>query len=265
MRQLIVVALSVVVVTTYCVAQDFSPTPVVFKPDNLVEFKMNLPITHLDVNNYVPSSRGIYAGQAITFHFFNRNSPWTDPSVFMRVRWDADLDSRNGVAWSDWFEDNNEDAFATVRKTFAQPGSYTIVFEIEFYLSDGSQAYSRQKEYALTVVPMPTAVYQDSHNNKLFYWVGQDAVCNKPVFVVEGFDPDNSNTAAVNYGLGFDVIELGRSQGYDVYILEFADGGADMDVSRDVFLGGCRFLHGQLQGADAALQIVGMSMGGTVA
>ena len=81
--------------------QDFSHAPVPFTPDNLVEFKMNLPITHLDINNYLPSIRGIYARQNTTFRFYNRNIPWTDPSLFMRLRWDSDLDASNGVTWTD--------------------------------------------------------------------------------------------------------------------------------------------------------------------
>jgi len=90
--------------------------------------------------------------------------------------------------------DQNENAYATVTKTFWTAGRYTITFEIEFYTSDGAQAYSRQKQYDITVVPVPTAVYQDSHNNQIFYWVGSDGVFDKPALAAEGYDPDNSNT-----------------------------------------------------------------------
>ena len=45
-------------------AQLFDSHPVSFNPSNEIAFKMNLPITHLDINNYVPSTRGVYAGRS---------------------------------------------------------------------------------------------------------------------------------------------------------------------------------------------------------
>src|ERR1041384_7007905 len=56
-------------------AQNFDPTPIPFAPSNVIAFKMNLPITHLDINNYVPSTRGVYAGRVATFKFYNRDNP----------------------------------------------------------------------------------------------------------------------------------------------------------------------------------------------
>ena len=244
-------------------AQNFDPAP--FTPANEVVFKMNLPITHLDINNYVSSTRGVYAGRSATFRFYNRNHPWTALNLFMRIRWDSDLDASNGVTWSNWFQDQAEDAFATATKTYSTSGRYTIAFEIELYTTNGAQSYRRRKQYDITVVPAPTALYQDSHSNQLHYWAGSDGVLNKPVLLVEGFDPDNSNTPAINYGLGFDLIEMARRQGYDVFIMEWANGGADMTANRDVFLGACQFLHRQLGGTEAAIQVVGISMGGVIA
>ena len=246
-------------------AQNFDPTPIPFAPSNVIAFKMNLPITHLDINNYVPSTRGVYAGRVATFKFYNRDYPWTAANLFMRIRWDADLDASNGVIWSDWFQDQTENAFATVTKTYSTSGRYTITFEIELYTSDGSQSYRRQKQYDITVVPLPTLVYHDDRGNQLFYWVGTDNALTKPVLAVEGFDPDNSNTAAISYGLGFDLVDVARSQGYDLFILDWADGGADMLLNKDVFLGACQFLHRQLGNTEAAVQVVGISMGGVVA
>lgn len=260
----------VIMLLSFCAApgvraQNFDPAPVPFAPANQLAFKMNLPITHLDINNYVASTRGVYAGRSATFKFYNRDYPWTSPNLFMRIRWDSDLDASNGVTWSGWFQDQSEDAFATTTKTYSRPGRYTITFEIEFYTSDGVQSYRRQKQYDVTVVPVPTAVFQDSYGNQLFYWIGSDGILNKPVLVAEGFDPDNSDTPAINYGLGFDLVELARSQGYDVFIMEWANGGADMIRNRDVFLSACQFLHRQLGATEAAIQVVGMSMGGVVA
>jgi lipase (class 2) len=246
-------------------SQDFSSTPVEFRPANEIVFKITLPFIHLDISEYAPSTRGVYIDRATAFKFYNRNYPWTEPSLFMRVRWDSDLDASNGVTWSPWFEDNEEGHFYTVEKYYTAPGRYTITVEIEMYTSDGQQSYSRQKQYDIVVAPLPTTVYQDSHNNQLFYWSGNDGVLNRPAFLVEGFDPDNSNPPVINYQLGFNVIELARSQGYDVFIMEWADGGADLSINKDVFLGACQFIHRLLGSTEAAVQVVGISMAGPIA
>ncbi len=252
-------------ITNLSLAQDFNPVAVSFTPSNIVEFKMNLPIVHLNINSYMPSTRGVYAGQPVTFKLFNRNYPWTNTALFMRVRWDNDFDASNGVTWSNWFQDQNENAYSIQQKTYSVPGRYTITFEIEFFLSNGSQAYSRQKQYDIVVAPQPTNVYQDSHNNKLFYWVGNDGVLNKPGLLLEGFDPDNGTSPEENYMLGYDLIDVARNQGYDLFIMEWADGGADLAINKDVFLGACQFIHNKLSGLEAAVQVVGLSMGGTIA
>ncbi len=246
-------------------AQSFGSNPVAFSPDILVEFKMNLPISHLDINDYAPSTRGVYVGQNVTFRFYGRNAPWTNPGLFMRVRWDDDMDASNGVTWSDWFEDEHENAFATVVKNFSKPGIYTLTFEIEFFETQGQQVYSRQKQYDITAVPVPTSVFQDGRGNRLFFWVGSDLRLDRPTFLVEGFDPDSSNTPAVNYSVGFDLIEEARSRGFDVFIMDWANGGGDIVSNKDVFLGACKFIHDQLHGKEAAIQVVGVSMGGVIA
>ncbi|MFN0159382.1 MAG: FlgD immunoglobulin-like domain containing protein [Bacteroidota bacterium] len=182
----------------------------------------------------------------------------------MNIRWDTDLNASNGISWSNWETDQSSGYFRDVSANFVAPGKYTVTFEVKLSNSLG-QSYYRQKRYDLYVAPMPTAVYRDLNNNKLFYFVGADNVYNKPTFLVEGFDPDNANLPQVNYALGFDLIEQARSQGYDIFIMEWADGGADLASNKEVFLGACKFLHSKLGTTEAAIQVVGISMGGAVA
>ncbi len=244
--------------------QDFYSTPVSFTPSP-VDFKISQPLAHLDLVNYEASTRGLYAGNPTEFRLHLRHIQWTNWGVFMKVRWDEDLDASNGYQWSQWEDNNSAGYFRTVYKTYSTPGKYTVAFEIRFHNTNGSQTYSRIKEYEVFVAPMPTYVYQDGVGNKLFYFQGADHTYDRPVFLVEGFDPENGNTPAMSYSLGADVINLARSQGYDVFIMEFANGGIDLFQNKDVFLSACRFLRSLLGTTEAAIQVVGVSMGGTIA
>lgn len=263
MKNFLSILLTLSVSANRLLGQNFDPNPITFAPSNLIEFKLNYPITHLDVNNYVPSTRGVYANRNVAFHFFNRPSDWPTTNLFVEVRWDNDFDASNGITWSDWYQDENYGHYASVNWTYSTPGKYLLTFELRFFNSAG-QSYSRQKEIEIYVAPFPTAVYKDQSNNGLYYWVGDDQVFDKPALLVEGFDPTNSTSAADNYVLGFDLIQLARSQGYDILILDWADGGADLTSNKDVFLGACQFLHTKLGNTEGALQVVGISMGGTV-
>lgn len=248
-------------------SQDFDPTPVRFVPVNTVEFKLNQPIVHLDVNNYVPSIRAVSVGQPVEFRFFTRQRDWTRPSdVFLSVRWDKDLDAGNGLDWSGWETDQTLGHYAPVGRTFTAAGKYTVTFELKLHNILG-QEYTRQKQYDIYAVPVPTAVYADrsTPSNHLYYWAGVDGVCDKPCLLAEGFDPMNTVTPGLNYALGFDLIQKVRSKGHDVFIMEWGDGGAPIESNGGVLLGAARFIHSMLNGREAAVQLVGVSMGGLVA
>ncbi|MGA9115477.1 MAG: FlgD immunoglobulin-like domain containing protein [Bacteroidota bacterium] len=245
-------------------AQDFDAGPVPYTPGNLVEYKLDQPISHLDVNNYKPSTTAVFAGFPSVFRLHLRHQEWSNGGVFMQMRWDQDLDESNGIQWSDWEGNSTVGYFRTVEALFPAPGRRVLRFELRLSNSAG-QNYSRQKRSEITVAPPPALVYGDSRNNRLFFFPGADAVLDRPILMVEGFDPDNSNTPEVNYALGFDLIEEARAAGYDVFIIEFASGGVDLKENRDVFLGACRFIRSLIQGREGAVQVVGISMGGTIA
>lgn len=245
-------------------AQNFNSTPVTFIPP-IIEFKLGQPLVHLDLINYNPSTRGAYAGYPTTIRLFLRDEQWSNWGVFFEIRWDEDFDASNGIQWSIWETNNDGGYYRTAMKVFPAPGKYTATFELKLINSNGSQAYSRQKQYELYVAPMPTFLYTDQDGNKLFFLSGYDNIYDKPTFLVEGFDPDNGNTPAINYSLGADLIELARNSGYDIFIMEYSNGGLNLATNREVFLGACRFLHSLLGTTEAAVQVVGISMGGTIA
>jgi hypothetical protein len=180
--------------------------------------------------------------------------------VFLHIRWD--MDASDGIAFSDWYE--NQDHPAVVTHTYATLGKKTITVEMTMYNTYG-QRQTTTKQVEIMVVPSPTASYTDGLGNSLSYWEGDDGAYDRPVLNVEGFDPENEDGHAENYAKGFALAEEARGAGYDVLYLNFANGGLDLSVNKDVFLRACRFAHEKLGTTEAAVQVVGVSMGGTVA
>ncbi len=235
-------------------AQDFRQSSVPIT-QQAVAFKLKTPIVHLALAAYAPSVNAVFAGTT-TFRMYTRPAS----NIFLKVRWD--MDASDGIAWSDWYDDQNNPA--VVNWTYATPGKKTVTFDLRMYNTLGQEQQST-KTVEIVVVPFPTAMYADSHGNSIVYWQGADGVYDKPVLSLEGFDPENENQQVSSYAQGFDLAEAARSQGYDILFLNFADGGADAALNKDVFLGACAFAHDKLAGREAAVQVVGVSMGGAVA
>lgn len=235
-------------------AQDFRQAPVSVT-QQAITFALTTPVVHLSLADYAPTENSLFAGTT-TFRLQTRPSS----SIFLNIRWD--MDESDGVNFSAWYDD--QDNPAVVSHAYATPGKKTATFELKMYNTVG-QEQRATKRVELFVVPFPTASYQDAAGNTLTYWRGADGVYDKPVLSIEGFDPENDDHPSGNYAQGFELAELARGRGYDLLFLDFADGGGDVARNKDIFLGACAFAHAKLAGLEAPLQVVGVSMGGTVA
>jgi hypothetical protein len=80
-KHFVFVVLSALILASSGRSQNFSPVPVSFAPNNFIEFKINQPLSHIDINNYVPSTHSLYAGQRITFRFHLRHGQWSNYGV----------------------------------------------------------------------------------------------------------------------------------------------------------------------------------------
>ncbi len=107
-----------------------------------------------------------------------------------------------------------------------------------------------------------------------------DGILDKPVFVLDGFDPGDSVTipllyAGLNYGTGQNLADYLRSQGFDIVLVNFpsytrpntttvVDGGADF-IQRNAFV--LAALINQINTQKVGTQqnvIIGPSMGGLI-
>jgi hypothetical protein len=224
-------------------------------PQCIVSFRLSTPVVHLSMAKYAPSVSTVMAG-AVTFRFYTQ----PQSNIFLRVRWD--LDASDGVAYSDWYDDLDHPAVVTA--AYAATGRKTVTVQLQMYNVLG-QMQEDTKQVDIFVVPVPAGAYADTRGNELMYWPGADGVFDRPVLVVEGFDPENNESPLDKYAVGFALAESARTAGYDLLFLNFADGGASIAANKDVFLGACTFAHDKLQGRNASVQVVALSMGGIVA
>jgi len=89
--------------------------------------------------------------------------------------------------------------------------------------------------YADNLDPLnPSSIVdQLKHSNILAKWAGASSF-EKPLVVVEGFDPSNNNYPAWYYNAGKILFDRARyDEGRDVYILNFEDGGNTMATSKN--------------------------------
>jgi hypothetical protein len=264
-----IIVISSFLILSFCnlIGQTYSIDPT-WTPNNILDFRIDMPVSHLDINKYTSSKKGIFQGQAISFRFHLRENGWPDNSLFFDERVDNDLDASNGVGWSDWFNGGtNLTYYKELVRNYNTCGRYTITSDLRLTSLGNGQNYDRVKSTEIVVVPMPTTIYKDNNGvpNRLFYWSGYDNTLNKPLLVVEPFDPNSSLSPEEAYSLGYDVLENARTQGYDVFLLKFGDGGASIVTNQAVFLNACNFIHNLLGSTKASIQVIGLSMGGVIA
>ena len=162
----------------------------------------------------------------------------------------------------------------------AQP--YNVRIEV---LDNGYQPY--HDDFELVVVPPATRAFTDdahyaaavainsngpvfrTRDNTMLLWSSAPATSpaslDKPMLMVEGIDAEQKNHPAVYYGLGAAIFGQGQSEGADVVILDFADGGRDMVQNAAVVAEAVRTVRRFSTNRQRGVDVVGVSMGGVVA
>lgn len=103
------------------------------------------------------------------------------------------------------------------------PGEYTLKYNIMIGASVVADA-----NVSLIVVPPPIETFtQSGTQNRLVGWKNTSSI-QKPVLLVEGFDPVNVNDPSFYYHRGKAYIETLKDLGHSVFVLDFGDGGAEL-------------------------------------
>lgn len=173
------------------------------------------------------------------------------------------VDMNNDGSWEQNWTSSNE---ITVTYTYPNPpnginADHTIKIEIQY--SDGlGQTTNRTKYEQITIFSTPR-VYFDSDNNSFIQLRDEDASTKIPVLMVEGFDPISEKFPELYYNLTWDLINTDLyPNGYEVFILNFNDGGRDLRLNADVLLKAIEKVHEICPNYKIAL--AGLSMGGPI-
>lgn len=150
--------------------------------------------------------------------------------------------------------------------TVAQPGSEGSITSINASIS--------YQGYGESIAHIGTGEY------KIFY-DNVDGVLDKPIFFVDGFDPNDSRDipsmySLLDFGSGDNLADLVRDEGYDIVVLNFPtyisssdgttsiSGGADF-IQRNAFIlvELINTINGMKTGTEEAV-VIGPSMGGLI-
>lgn len=134
--------------------------------------------------------------------------------------------------------------------------------ELEIKYANGAGTVVTRK-WTIFVMPPAQKVFQDDYGNSLVMWDNNNIV-DKPMVVVEGFDPQNENNAALYYAGGINFFQPAINDGYDVLIMQFANGGQDLTVNSQYVENAIKFLN-SFQSNNYGVVLAGVSMGGVIA
>ncbi len=173
------------------------------------------------------------------------------------------VDMNNDGSWEqDWTTSDEK----TIIYTYPLPANginenKTVKIEIEFSDILGNTT-KRTKYKDITIYTTPR-VFVNSDND-VFVQLRDEGCSEKiPVLFVEGFDPLNENFPARYYELTYDLVNSDLyPNGYEVFILNFNDGGRDMRLNADVILKSLEKIHQLCPNYKIAL--AGLSMGGVI-
>lgn len=160
----------------------------------------------------------------------------------------------NGGSWSDWCYDFTSFDFNTTG-FFTTLGEYTL--DLEFY-TEGAHHYT--PTFTAHCVPSRYEFYYDNNGNFISQWKGGNNAYDRPILIVEGFDPTNENSPAKYYNVASNFMDGLRERDTDIFILNFSDGGADMVANAQIVNSAMNYLE-SVRSGNKKMVLCGVSMG----
>ncbi len=192
----------------------------------------------------IPSELGFYLGQS-KFEYFSSN-------VLTRV--EVRYDNGNWVKLCD-----KSVTTGVFTPPFATLGEHSM--DIKYYYADGVAHEINNKVF---VVPPRNKLYYDGKGNWVSVWTGTTSIIDRPVVIVEGFDPVNITFPDYYYGKAAMFFNRIRSLDADVMVFNFKNGGIDIAENAYIIDGFIRYITSIKQGTQKII-LAGLSMGGVVA
>ena len=180
------------------------------------------------------------------------------------LAWQYRVDMNNDGTWEQGWTTSNE---ITVSYTYPNPtngisANHTIKVEIQYQENPCCGTINRTKYIPVTIFST-TRVYVDSDNNSFIQLRDEDAANKIPVLMVEGFDPLNDKFPEIYYNLTWYLVNTDLiPNGYEVFILNFNNGGRDLRLNATVLLKAIEKIHEICPSYKIVL--AGLSMGGPI-
>lgn len=165
----------------------------------------------------------------------------------------------NGGSWQDL---DSGISGHTVR--WSDPPTTLDVYDVDFLYVGPGNPNGNVVPFTLTIVPAATSRFADGTGNTMVFWKGGTSFNDRPFLMVEGIDAENRNSESTYFALASELFGQAITQGADVYVLNFDDGGRDLRLNADVVESAIGFLNGSRRASSARLDVAGVSMGGVV-
>lgn len=149
--------------------------------------------------------------------------------------------------------------------TWPNPPNTPGIYEVDFIYVGPGNLQGQTRTYKLTVVPAATARYSDGLGNDLVFWQGGADSKDRPFLMIEGIDSANENSSNSYFALGQSIFERAISQGADLYILNFYDGGRGLYQNADIAESSIDYINNFRRDGNVPFDVSGVSMGGVVA
>jgi hypothetical protein len=215
-----------------------------------------------------PNNFNLFIVSDSDFPFFklhirkSRLNLWDITGPWIAKRYKVSID---GSTVQDWTADNEK----TISYNFSNPPNgisaiHTYNIQIEYVDEAGYPLATLSDDIPVTIFAKPR-VYKDSENNSFVQLRNEDASAKIPVLMVEGFDPLNEKFPEVYYNLTWELINTDLyPNNYEVFILNFNDGGRDLRLNANVLLlKALEKVHEDLSEV-TKLSLAGLSMGGPI-
>jgi hypothetical protein len=205
----------------------------------------------------------------------------TDFRLFkLRVRADYAIAGSTGAIWyvhtvrvdmdnDGTWELQTSSGLSVVSYMYPEPLTFsttrTIRVEVQFADVNGrTEDDWRRTLYCDVMVIAAPRVYANAAGDAVVQLQNEDCTAYKPVVIVDGFDPQNELFPENYYRLLQEIIDvdLRSGLGYEVFILNFADGGRDLRFNAAVVLAALEKVHEICPSYQICL--VGLSMGGLI-
>lgn len=174
------------------------------------------------------------------------------------------VDMNNDGTWEqDWTSSGD----LTISYYYPNPtngisSNHTIKVEIDYSNINGQTGFKRTKYHEVTVFSTPR-VYVNSENDAFVQLRNEDCTSKIPVLFVEGFDPLNDKFPETYYNLTWELVNTDLyPNNYEVFILNFHDGGRDLRLNADVLMKCIQKIHQICPNYQIA--VGGLSMGGPI-